>query len=232
MVLEDEANHYVRNVLRLKKGFRLTLFDGEGTECPAVIEAFGRDETRLRLGHPQKVDRESPLRIHLVLGISRGERMDLAIQKAVELGVNRITPLLSEYCVVRLDAEKREVRLQHWARVIQSACEQSGRNQLPIIDAPIAMDGWISREAPLKQGIFLDPRGEKNLSDLPGEIDDLMLMIGPEGGFSEAEREMALEAGAIAIRLGPRVLRTETAVIAAIASVQSLLGDLSGKRNA
>lgn len=232
MVLEDEANHYVRNVLRLKKGFRLTVFDGEGTECPAVIEAFGRDETRLRLGHPQKVDRESPLRIHLVLGISRGERMDLAIQKAVELGVNRITPLLSEYCVVRLDAEKREVRLQHWARVIQSACEQSGRNQLPIIDAPIAMDGWISREAPLKQGIFLDPRGEKNLSDLPGEIDDLMLMIGPEGGFSEAEREMALEAGAIAIRLGPRVLRTETAVIAAIASVQSLLGDLSGKRNA
>lgn len=227
ILLVDEASHYIRNVLRLKKGFRLTVFDGKGIECPAIVEAFGRDETRLRLGKPLALNLESPLEVHLALGISRGERMDLAIQKAVELGVGQITPLLTEYCVVRLDSEKRELRLQHWERVIQSACEQSGRNRLPRMEAPMAYETWISGLSMLENIVILDPLGEKTLKDLPQNLRQTTLMVGPEGGFSESERKMAMDAGAMPIHLGPRILRTETAVIAGIAAIQALFGDLS-----
>ena len=202
------------------------VFDGQGHECPASVESFGRDSTVLRLGSPLVTNRESPLEVHLALGISRGERMDLAIQKAVELGVHRITPLLTEFCVVRLDDEKKEVRLAHWQRVIRSALEQCGRNWMPEIDAPLVFDDWLdSRERRIPAWV-LDPSAPLGFASLLTQPQEVTLLIGPEGGLSDSERARAIESGFEAVRLGPRILRTETAVIAALSAVQTLWGDL------
>jgi 16S rRNA (uracil1498-N3)-methyltransferase len=222
--VDGETSHYLKTVLRLRKGWKVVVFDGQGTECPATVESFGRDSTGLRLETPFRVNRESPLKIHLALGISRGERMDLAIQKAVELGVDRITPLLTEFCVVRLDEEKKALRRAHWERVMRSALEQCGRNVLPSIDAPLAYETWLASH----QGaaLILDPEAKVGLMDLPRPGDTLSLLIGPEGGLSEQERSDAIASGLTGVRLGPRILRTETAVIAAISAVQTLWGDL------
>lgn len=222
--VHGEASHYLKTVLRLKKGWRLILFDGKGLECPAWVESFGRDSAQLRLGSPQRISRESPLKIHLALGISRGERMDFALQKSVELGVHRITPLLTEFCVVRLDEEKKGVRHVHWERVIRSTLEQCGRNQLPSIAPPMAFESWL--ESLKGPGLMLDPEGEHHLQDLPPPAEELTLLIGPEGGLSERERLRASASGLLSMRLGPRILRTETAVIAAVSAVQTLWGDL------
>ena len=224
--VDGETSHYLKTVLRLRKGWKVVVFDGQGTECPATVESFGRDSTGLRLETPFRVNRESPLKIHLALGISRGERMDLAIQKAVELGVDRITPLLTEFCVVRLDEEKKALRRAHWERVMRSALEQCGRNVLPSIDAPLAYETWLASH----QGaaLILDPEAKVGLMDLPRPGDTLTLLIGPEGGLSEQERSDAIASGLTGVRLGPRILRTETAVIASISAVQTLWGDLGG----
>lgn len=223
-----ETSHYIKTVLRLRKGWQLIVFDGQGQECPAIVESFGRDSTFLRLETPTPINRESPLKVHLALGVSRGERMDLAIQKAVELGVHRITPLLSEFCVVRLDEDKKEVRLAHWQRVIQSALEQCGRNETPQMDFPIRLDAWLKSRECLGHAYILDPRAEQRLKSILLPPKEVTLLIGPEGGLSDQERDQAIESGFRAITLGPRVMRTETAVIAAIAAVQTLWGDLGG----
>ena len=225
--VHGETSHYLKTVLRLRKGWKLVVFDGQGIECPATVESFGRDSTYLRLETPSKVNRESPLKIHLALGISRGERMDLAIQKAVELGVDRITPLLTEFCVVRLDEEKKALRLAHWERVMRSALEQCGRNMLTTIDSPLIYETWLASH----QGaaLILDPEANVGLQDLPRPMNTLTLLIGPEGGLSEQERSEAMASGLTGVRLGPRILRTETAVIAAISAVQTLWGDLGGR---
>lgn len=221
-----ETSHYLKTVLRLRKGWKLIVFDGEGHECPAIVETFGRDSTTLRLGNPATINRESPLEVRLALGISRGERMDLAIQKAVELGVTRITPLLTEFCVVRLDEEKKEIRLAHWQRVIRSALEQCGRNSMPVIDQPLLFDDWLVSRERVAQEVLLDPAGESSLMSLRPNPAQITLLIGPEGGLSTPERERAISSGLTPVRLGPRVLRTETAVIAALSAVQTLWGDL------
>lgn len=227
--LEGEPSHYIRNVLRLRRGWQLTLFDGRGSECPAIIEGFERDTTRLRLGKPSVVDRESPIEIHLVLGISRGERMDLAIQKAVELGVAAITPVFTEHCVVRLDEDKKDTRHVHWERVIRSACEQSGRNRLPSLERPVPLFGWLDATRPETTALILDPEAPKGLSEIAPFQGRLTLLIGPEGGFSDSEQEAARESGFERVRMGPRILRTETAVIAAISACQTLWGDLGSR---
>lgn len=224
--VEGETSHYLKTVLRLRKGWQLVLFDGAGQECPATIEGFGRDSTLMRLGRPVQRNRESPLKVRLVLGISRGERMDLAIQKAVELGVDQITPLLTAFCVVRLDEEKKEVRLAHWERVIRSAMEQCGRNALPALDAPIPIDDWLASRTPFGHEFILDPGAQNGLADWAISPQELTLVIGPEGGFSEEERGRAIEAGLQPVKMGPRILRTETAVIAGLSAVQTLWGDL------
>lgn len=226
LALEGEASHYIRNVLRLRKGWQLTLFDGHGTECPAVIEGFERDATRIRLGTPLMVNRESPLALHLVLGISRGERMDMALQKAVELGVTSINPVFTEHCVVRLDEEKKDSRHLHWERVIRSACEQSGRNRLPLLERPAPFYRWLDSRCPEGMSLILDPKASKGLASLPSPHGGATLLIGPEGGFSDLERKAADYAGFQSVRLGPRILRTETAVITAISACQTLWGDL------
>lgn len=226
LTVQGETSHYLKTVLRLKKGYRLVIFDGQGTECEAIIEGFGRDMTHLRLGSPKVLDRETPLKVSLGLGISRGERMDFAIQKAVELGVQRISPLLTEFCVVRLDDEKKELRRAHWLRVIQSALEQCGRNQTPRIDPPILLDDWL--ESPKDPGplLMLTPNATQGLKEMLPTPNSLTLLIGPEGGLSGAEVERALARGHQPVHLGPRILRTETAVIAALSAVQTLWGDL------
>ena len=226
--LEGETSHYLKSVLRLKKGWRLTIFDGAGYECLATVEGFGRDTTHLRLDTPEAINRESPLKIHLALGISRGERMDFAIQKAVELGVDEITPLLTEFCVVRLNEERKSNRQHHWQGIIRSACEQSGRNRLPTLHATCRLDDWLGQRENAGNILMLDPEGEPGFGSQPKPQDGLTLLIGPEGGFSPREREEAVRSEWSCVSLGPRILRTETAVLASLAACQTLWGDFKG----
>ena len=224
--LDSERSHYLRSVIRLKKDSTLNVFNGDGREFQACIETITRDGVRLLIGGGTVRNRESPLITHLGLGISRGERMDFAIQKAVEMGVSHITPLLTEHCVVRLEDDKKDSRYQHWQKVIRSACEQCGRNSLPILDAPLKLDDWLPEVTGLR--LLLDPDATANLGNLTRPETRVTLLSGPEGGFSEWERQTARDLGFTPIKLGPRILRTETAVLAALASVQTLWGDFNG----
>jgi 16S rRNA (uracil1498-N3)-methyltransferase len=224
--LDDESGHYLRTVLRLKRGHDLIVFNGDGGEYAARVVEAGRDGVWIELGKHHGRETESPLATHLGLGISRGERMDFAIQKAVELGVTGITPLLTEHCVVRLDESRVGSRLHHWQKVVRSACEQCGRNRVPEVDEPVALEDWVASREGLK--LFFDPQGTENLCELPPPAGTVCLLSGPEGGFAESERVLARETGFIPIRLGPRILRTETAVLAALAAVQALWGDWRG----
>ena len=224
--LNSERSHYLRSVIRLKKGYKLTVFNGDGREFQACVETTTRDGVWLLIGRGTVHDRESSLITHLGLGISRGERMDFAIQKAVEMGVNHITPLLTEHCVVRLEDDKKDARHQHWQKVIRSACEQCGRNRLPILDAPLKLDDWLPQATGLR--LLLDPDATANLGNLPRPETRVTLLSGPEGGFAEWERHTARQVGFTSVKLGPRILRTETAVLAALASVQTLWGDFNG----
>lgn len=222
--LDEDRAHYLRTVLRLKRGAELTVFNGQGGQYPAVVrEAHGTDVT-IELGEHDVREAESALFTHLGLGISRGERMDLAIQKAVELGVSRITPLFTERCVVHLDAQRQNLRLLHWQGIVQSACEQCGRNRLPLLDPPIRLQDWLPQLDGFR--LILHPVGGRMLSDLPPPQGQVTLLSGPEGGFSEGERQQTLDAGFTPLRLGPRILRTETAALAALAAIQTLWGDM------
>jgi 16S rRNA (uracil1498-N3)-methyltransferase len=225
VMLEEESAHYLRTVLRLKMGAELIVFNGEGGEYKAALVAAHKDAVSVALGEWRPHETESHLNTSLGLGISRSERMDLAIQKAVELGVSAITPLFAERCVVQLgDDARKDQRLRHWRKIAQSACEQSGRNRLPDIFEPMQLSGWATRQCGLR--LFLDPGGAKSLHELPKPEGTVCLLSGPEGGFSIHERKLALAAGFIALRLGPRVLRTETAALAALSAIQTLWGDL------
>ena len=221
--LDEERGHYLKTVLRLKRGQAVAVFNGDGNEYAATVADIGRGGVVLEIGPRRLRDSESPLVTHLGLGISRGERMDFAIQKAVELGVGRITPLFTEHCVVRLDPVRKNLRQQHWQKVAQSACEQCGRNRVPEIAEPVELAEWLAGREGLR--LFFDPDGAIGLRHLPPPEGTVSLLSGPEGGFAERERGQAREAGFIPVRLGPRILRTETAVLAALAAVQALWGD-------
>ncbi len=222
--LDEDSAHYLRTVLRLKKGAELVVFNGMDQEYAAVVSESHRDGVVLQLGAVRQRSVESSLDIHLAMGISRGERMDLVMQKAVELGVTRITPLFTEHCVVRLDEARRGQRTAHWQKIIRAACEQSGRNRLPRLDEPQTLKDFL-RHSPTT-GLFLDPAAEIGLAQLTRPEASLVLLAGPEGGFAGHERESALKAGYRSVRLGPRVLRTETAALAALVCVQCLWGDM------
>ena len=223
--LEAESAHYLRTVLRLKKGADLVVFNGKGGEYPATLIEAHKDAVSVVLGEFNPREAESLLFTTLGLGISRSERMDMAIQKAVELGVTSITPLLAERCVVQLDDDARkEQRVRHWRKVAQGACEQCGRNRIPEIAEPFALEEWALQQTGLR--LFLDPNGVKTLRELPQPQSPISLMIGPEGGFAEHERDLAVKAGFTALKLGPRILRTETAALAALGAIQTLWGDL------
>jgi 16S rRNA (uracil1498-N3)-methyltransferase len=224
--LDDERFRYAGRVLRLRTGDELTLFNGTGGEFTAVIAEVSRRVIVLNVGARRERSVESPLEINLVQGVSRGERMDLVVQKATELGVQRITPVLTERSVVRLDGDKSERRREHWEKVAQSACEQCGRNIVPVIDEPQPFPSWLAGAGTGgAQRSVLRPGAEQRLTGLPGSK-RWQLLIGPEGGLAKAELERAIEAGFVPCALGPRVLRTETAAIAALVILQERFGDL------
>ena len=211
----------------MRVGDPLVLFNGTGGEFTAVITRVSRRAIVMGVGAHRERDVESPLWINLVQGVSRGERMDLVVQKATELGVQRITPVLTERSVVRLQGDKSERRREHWEKVAQSACEQCGRNILPLIDEPQPLAKWLaSASATDAERAVLRPGVEQTLAGLNHPHKRWQLLIGPEGGLAEAEFEHAIEAGYVPCSLGPRVLRTETAAIAALVILQERHGDL------
>lgn len=224
VVLDDNAARHVSRVLRLGKGAHLRLFDGQGGEYPAVIDEVDKREVTVIVGEPAPDELESPLTITLAQGISKGERMDFTIQKAVELGIKRIVPLETERSVVNLKGDRRNKKLDHWRGIIISACEQCGRNTLPELLPMQTLESWLA--TPLRgTGLMLDHRAAASVSQLE-KPEAITLLIGPEGGLSEIERAKACDAGYIGLRLGPRVLRTETAAVTALAALQSHWGDL------
>lgn len=222
--LPEEAARHVAQVLRMKAGEPLTLFNGEGGEHAATILVAGRRDVSVEIGLHDPVDRESRLEITLAQCVSKGERMDFTVQKAVELGVSRIVPLLSERSVVKLDAERWDKKLEHWRGIATSACEQSGRTRIPEIAAVQKLDSWLATANDALR-LVLAPTESVSLRNLP-PASGIALLIGPEGGLSEAEIAAARRAGCVGIGLGPRILRTETAGVAALAMLQLLWGDL------
>ncbi len=221
--LDDDNAHYARSVLRLKNDAPIILFNGTGGEYIGKVVEVSRKSVRVELEKHIERTVESNLNICLGLGISRGDRMDFSVQKTVELGATSITPLITERCVVQFKDEKKSQRWQHWQKIIQHAAEQSGRTVLPDFSDISTLNAWVTTQSGLK--IFLDPYAEMTLAQLTPENNLVTLLTGPEGGFSSAEREIAKEAGFIPVRLGARILRTETASLAALSAVQMLWGD-------
>lgn len=220
--LPEAQAHYIGRVLRHAAGDAVQLFDGSGQEYLGELIDVGKKAVRVELREQLAGQAESPLRIHLGQGLSRGERMDWAIQKATELGVGEITPIVSERCEVRLKDERADKRLAHWRQVAISACEQCGRSVLPLIHPPITLAEWQGHvQAELK--LVLHPVAAPLESH--ARPHSLAFLIGPEGGLSEAEVAQAKATGFHAARLGPRVLRTETAPVVALAVAQQLWGD-------
>ena len=219
---EDVAHHLVR-VLRCATGARFQVFNGEGGAFEAELLEAGRKSATARLLAHLPDDCESPLPTHLGQVMSKGDRMDYAIQKATELGVTEITPLVSERCELRLRGEERADRkIEHWRRVAVSACEQCGRNRLPVIHAPQALADWVAASA-ADLRLVLAPATAGSLPAVaPASI---ALLVGPEGGLTAAEAALAGQHGFRPWQLGPRVLRTETAPVAALAILQSRFGD-------
>ena len=220
--LPEAQAHYIGRVLRMAEGAALQVFDGSGTEFRGALVEVGKKRVRVQLNESFAGQQESPLRIHLGQGLSRGERMDWAIQKATELGVSEITPIFSERCEVRLKDERADKRLLHWRQVAISACEQCGRSQVPLIHPPVLLADWIKQaRADLK--LVLHPVAQPLESH--AKPASLAFLIGPEGGLTDAEVELSHSAGFLPARLGPRVLRTETAPVVALAVAQQLWGD-------
>lgn len=225
--LNDQAMHHVARVLRASVGDELIIFNGEGGEYLAVITEITKKNVTVTLKHWIDSEVESPLELCLAQGISRGEKMDFTIQKAVELGVKKIIPLFTERCNVKLDDERKEKRKQHWHSIIIGACEQSGRNQIPEIVMPDHLTAFLqNHSAEIK--FVLSPQATHTLSktSLPPSA-RVTLLIGPEGGLSENEIQLANQHGFLSLNLGPRILRTETAAIAALTALQCYAGDLA-----
>lgn len=223
---ESSANHLTR-VLRLREGDDCVLFNGDGHDYAARIASIGKREVIAEVLSSQPVDNESPLAITLIQGIARGEKMDLILQKATELGVAAVVPVIAERTEVKLDAERAEKRVAHWRSVMVSACEQSGRARIPSLSAPLPLLQAITAPAGESLRLTLDPFGETSLATLAVPTGTpITIAIGPEGGWSPRDREALRATGFIGLRLGPRILRTETAGLAAIAALQSRFGDL------
>jgi 16S rRNA (uracil1498-N3)-methyltransferase len=226
VTLDGGAARHVTRVLRLRVGEALTLFNGSGGEYAASIEQSQGGRVAVAIGEQRAIERESPLTLTLAQGVSRGERMDLVVQKATELGVSGLVPVLSERSVVRLTAQQADRRLNHWRAIAVAACEQSGRNRLPAIAAPVPLKDFLRSGTDGVTRLLLSPAAGATLADVPRPVTAVSVLIGPEGGLAQAEQEAAVAAGFKPVRLGPRVLRTETAAIAALTLLQREFGDL------
>jgi len=220
--LPSDAAHHCTQVLRYKIGDHLTVFNGDGFDYFATIDKLEKKRCQIKIATKVAPENESPLKINLVQGIARGDKMDLIIQKAVELGVTEITPLFTERCNVKLDEKRLDKKLQHWNKTIISACEQSGRAVIPKLNTPVSIDKLSAENI---HTIYLEPTAEKNLPELTIKH-SVRLLIGPEGGFSEKDLAYLGSINCIGAKIGSRILRTETAGLAAISILQVCFGDL------
>ena len=223
--LPEAASRHVTKVLRLGPGDPLILFDGRGGEYEAAVARVSRGAVAVEVGAYRPVDRESALAIELGQGVCRGDRMDLVVQKATELGVCAIRPVLCERSVVKLDPARARRRVEHWRAIAVHAAQQSGRTRAPDLGGVEGLESWLSRPG-AGQGIFLSPQAASPISDLAHSGGAVRLLVGPEGGLSPREAECVRAAGFTGLRLGPRVLRTETAALAALSVLQAYWGDL------
>jgi 16S rRNA (uracil1498-N3)-methyltransferase len=223
--IEGSAANHIMRVLRLRDGDALTLFDGQGGEYGARITGFSKSSVQATVQEHRDVERESRLELTLAQGISRGERMDWVMQKATELGVARIVPVITERTVVKLDEKQGARKVEHWRGIVIAACEQSGRNRVPEVAAPCAFHEVLRKDERAGRKLLLSPMGSLNAREL-ALTGTATLLVGPEGGLSQDEQELAIDAGFEQVRMGPRVLRTETAAIAALTILQHDFGDL------
>jgi 16S rRNA (uracil1498-N3)-methyltransferase len=224
--LPEAVSHHAARVLRLKDGDTVVLFDGRGGEYDARLVIAGRSQESAETGERRDPERESPLRVTLVQAISSSDKMDLTIQKAVELGVTAIQPVFSAKSLVRLSGEREAKKLAHWRRIVIAACEQCGRNRLPEVREAMSVEACsrTSGEAALR--LLLSPDGKAGLRAITVKTSQaIALAAGPEAGFSDGEERVLQRAGFVPIRLGPRILRTETAALAALAALNALAGD-------
>lgn len=225
MVLSQSASRHIK-VLRLSLGDVIRIFDGKGEEFEAkIVEFTKKNEVVVECINKIAAQAESPLQIHLGQGLARGEKMDYIIQKAVELGVHSITPLYTSYSEVHLSSERLPKRMMHWEGVIASACEQSGRSILPTLYEPMALSQWLKQRHE-KQRMLLHPHTSHSFSTENIAVSSAAVLVGPEGGFSEEEVNLAAAEGFQAIKLGPRILRTETAALVILSILQFQQGDL------
>ncbi|MBI5910083.1 MAG: 16S rRNA (uracil(1498)-N(3))-methyltransferase [Betaproteobacteria bacterium] len=225
IVLPEAAARHALKVLRLQVGDTLTLFNGAGGEYRASLVAVSKREARVRLLEFHAAERESPLEITLALGISAGERMDYSLQKATELGVSAIQPLVTERSVVKLAGERADKRLQHWQHVVIAACEQCGRNRVPAVAPVQKFYAYLAAVERNQRRLLLSPDAATPLKRVPPAA-SVVLLVGAEGGLAPAECEAAEASGFEPVSLGPRILRTETAPVAALAVLQALWGDI------
>ena len=225
--LSEAVVQHVSRALRMRVDDQLILFNGDGNEYHARLTNVAKRQASVEIKSVTRPERISPLQIHIGQSLSRGERMDYAIQKASELGMQQMTPLFSERCEVKLSSERQDKRLRHWQQIAISACEQSLRCDVPDIRPPETLRDWISQvDADLKLVLHHHTAQPLETLDPPGSV---ALLIGPEGGLSEAEVELALEHGFKPVAFGPRVFRTETAPVAALSILQFLWGDLGSR---
>ncbi|MCL9777874.1 16S rRNA (uracil(1498)-N(3))-methyltransferase [Neisseria subflava] len=222
---DDVVRHL--NVLRVKNTEEIVLFNGNGKAYPALPEVLEKRRASVRILREEATDNESPLKITLVQAVSAAERMDFTLQKSVELGVAEIRPVISERCVVRLSGERAEKRVARWQEIVVSACEQSGRNIVPKV-LPLTTYAQALQQLPQETTkLLMSLNRAQKLSDVQPQSGKVVFMVGPEGGWTEKEEQQAFDAGFQSVTLGKRVLRTETASLAAIAAMQTLWGDFA-----
>jgi len=223
--LNKEASNHIANVLRLPVNTSLIVFNGKGGEFIAHIVDIKKKTVSVKIEAFSNIENESPINIHLAQCISRGEKMDVTIQKSVELGVSEITPIISERCGVKLSNERWGKRLDHWQKIIISACEQCGRNTIPVLNSVINFNEFIQKES-VDLKLLLQPYTETTLSEINTSNKDFTILIGPEGGLSDDEIQEAENHHCISLKLGPRILRTETAALTLFSILQAKWGDL------
>ena len=226
LALPEAAARHLVQVLRLQPGERFIVFNGEGGEFAAELLSAGKREALARIGTFDDVSRESSLQVTLAQCVSKGERMDYTLQKAVELGVSEVVPLLSARSVVRMDADRWEKRLEHWRGVIVSACEQSGRTRIPRLHPVAELAHWLPLAGTGALKLTLAPQAPCSLRDTEHRARPVVLLVGPEGGLSADEIALAQRQDFLTVKMGPRILRTETAGVVCLANIQSLWGDL------
>ena len=223
--LSENAAMHATRALRLDIGDLVILFNGDGYDYHGELTFIKKNEVIAKINSIKEVDNESPIKVILAQAISSGDRMDFTIQKAVEMGVTEIQPIASQRSVVKLSGERAEKRREHWQNVVNSACEQSGRAFVPQVAMPLTLANWLASKPGAQTKVTLSPTANVNFKDLPAPQGNICLLVGAEGGLTEDEIELAASQGFSPVRLGKRILRTETAPLAAIATMQTIWGD-------